>query len=69
MPAEELLGILRRNQVAELLGLYHQIGKVIELVHLLFGQLRENMFLQELVQKILLFYVSSVTQVFFSPSS
>ena len=68
VPAEELLGILRRNQVAELLGLHHQVGKAIELVHLLFGQLRENIFLQELVQKILLLYVSSVAQFFLTSS-
>ena len=59
MPAQEFLGVLCRNQVAELLGLYHQVRKIIKLAEYIFGQLH-TMFCQELVQKILLSCVVSI---------
>ena len=61
MPAQELLGVLCRNQVTKLLGLYHQVRKIIKLAEYIFGQLH-TMFCQELVQKILLIFVFSVAQ-------
>ena len=59
MAAQEFFGILRRNQVAELLGLYYQVRKIIKLAEYIFGQLH-TMFCQELVQKILLVFVVSI---------
>ena len=59
--AEELFGVLCRNQVAELLGIHYQVRKIIKLAQNIFGQLH-TMFLQELVQEILLIFVFSVIQ-------
>ena len=63
MPAQKLFRILCRNQIAIFLGVHHQVCKLVKLVESLFGQLY-TMFRKELVQKILLRFVSSVTQVF-----
>jgi hypothetical protein len=57
--AQEFFGVLCRNQVAELLGLYYQVCKIIKLAQNIFGQLH-TMFLQELVQEILLVCVVSI---------
>ena len=62
VPAQKLFGILRRNQVAKLLGLYDQVRKIIKLAQNIFGQLH-TMFRQELVQEILLIFVFSVTHI------
>ena len=63
MPAQKLFRILCRNQIAIFLGVHHQVCKLVKLVESLFGQLH-TMSRKELVQKILLRFVSSVTQVF-----
>ena len=47
--AQKLFGILRRNQVAKLLGLYDQVRKIIKLAESIVGQLH-TIFRQELVQ-------------------
>ena len=59
MAAQKFFGVLCRNQVAELLGIHHQVRKIIKLAEYIFGQLH-TMFLQELVQEILLIFVFSV---------
>ena len=64
---QELSGILCRNQIPEFLGINNQVCKLVKLIESLFGQLY-TMFCQELIQKILLCFISSVTQVFSSSS-
>ena len=63
MPTQKRFRILCRNQIAIFLGVHHQVCKLVKLVESLFGQLY-TMSRKELVQEILLRFVSSVTQVF-----